>query len=64
MSAAGLKLRPSLRPWPGPSFWTWVRPGEARVVTLATGATGVFGQMNMARLESSYQALPSSSIAL
>ncbi|CAL2227980.1 unnamed protein product [Prunus armeniaca] len=72
MGETGLKSRPSLRtwpmpslrPWPGPSFWAQMWLGEIRAVTPAMGATEVLSQTNVAKLESSYQALPSSSIAL
>ncbi|CAL8152709.1 unnamed protein product [Prunus armeniaca] len=56
--------RSSLWPWQGPSFWAQLWLGEARAVTPAMGATKVLAQTDMAKLESSYQALPSSSIAL
>ncbi|PQM42182.1 hypothetical protein Pyn_23295 [Prunus yedoensis var. nudiflora] len=62
--AAGLKPRSSLRPWPRPSLWARVQPGEAKAVTLAMGTAGVLSQMDMAKIESSCQTLPSSSIAL
>ncbi|CAL2239076.1 unnamed protein product [Prunus armeniaca] len=72
MGAAGLKPRPSPRPWPRPSLRTWVKPAKVRAViptmgeavTLDMGATEVLSQTNVAKLESSYQALPSSSITL
>ncbi|CAL8136586.1 unnamed protein product [Prunus armeniaca] len=63
MGETGLQSRSSLRPWPGPSFWAQLWLGEARIVTPAMGATKVLSQTNVAKLESSYQALPSSSIA-
>ncbi|CAL2247492.1 unnamed protein product [Prunus armeniaca] len=64
MGETGLQLGSSLRPWLGPSFWAQLWLGEARTVTPAIGATKVLSQTSVAKLESSYQALPSSSIAL
>ncbi|PQQ06134.1 hypothetical protein Pyn_36329 [Prunus yedoensis var. nudiflora] len=59
-----LKAKSSLKPWPRPLLWVQIQPGEVMAVTLAMDATRVLGQMNMAKLELSYQTLPSSSIAL
>ncbi|CAL2239317.1 unnamed protein product [Prunus armeniaca] len=54
------RSRSSLWPWPGPSFWTQLWLGEARAITSVMDATKVLGQTDMAKLEPSYQALPSS----